>query len=54
MPAKSEEPLVSTGYKIKETQKAALEKEALDRRYDSVSALVRDIFDAWIEEFCAK
>lgn len=50
MTKKSGEPLVNKSYSIFGRQPAILDEEAAAREYDSTSALVRDIFDAWFEE----
>lgn len=51
MPRKSDKPLTQCGYTIEEEQKRILDDEALARRYNGTSELVREIFRAWIEEF---
>lgn len=51
MPPKSDDILVKIGCTITEDQKRILEEEALARHYNGVSDLVRNIFQAWIEEF---
>jgi hypothetical protein len=50
MPLKHAETLVKIGWTITEEQKKTIEKEAHARRYNGVSELVRDIFQAWIDE----
>lgn len=51
MPPKHSEQLVKVSFTITKKHHDIILEEALVRRYDSVSHLAREIFQAWIEEF---
>jgi hypothetical protein len=42
--------LIHSGWSIYDKQKEIIDEEAHARRYSSSSALVRDIFQAWIDD----
>lgn len=50
MRPKHEEKLIKAGWAITQEQKRIIGEEALARRYNGESELVRAIFQAWIEE----
>jgi hypothetical protein len=51
MPKKNIEELAHDGYTITAEQKRIIAAEAFARRYSGKSELVREIFQAWIDEF---
>lgn len=50
MPAKLAEEIERTGWSMFKRHVNILNEEALARGYSGTSELVRDIFEAWIEE----
>lgn len=50
MTKKSDEPIEIKSWSTYKRQARILAEETIARKYDSESALVRDIFDAWIDE----
>lgn len=50
MTKKSDEPIEIKSWSTFKRQNRILAEETAARKYDSESALVRDIIDAWIEE----